>query len=328
MYSGMAHRILIFVTLVLSIFSIVSLASAKTPAVDECPFSYVLPEEIKPLLNLSLKDLQKHPVIWSVKCRQLLPFERLHPMSSCRIDPAPPHRRICSTTSRWNNRDSIMIMEIKKGWTDIIYSAEGPNDYRLIIRPIIKPDADDVLVAETRQKILKISTSVHVKNVTPPLPVVTKKDPVPLPDLFAVKKDVDCPFDFKLPKSYVAKIKRLRRSLIYSGHLDSATWVVLCSNDPDSHTHLKHLLVGSNCDIETTPPHYKICRRSKRWDGSEQLVLQRIGWQTSINYQTYTSQDKWMLLSVTFDRHADQSVIERTLEIIQAIAVSVKPDPQ
>ncbi len=322
----MVHRILIFVTLVLPIFSIVSLANAKTPAVAECPFSYVLPEEIKPLLNLSLKDLQKHPVIWIVECRQRLTLERLRPVSFCRIDPTPPHRRICSTTSRWDNRD--IIIEEKKGWTDIIYSAEGPNDYQLIIRPIIKLDADDALVEETRQKILKISTSVHVKNVTPPFPVVTIKDPVPLPNLFVVKKDVDCPFDFKLPESYVAKITRIRRSLTYSGQLDSATWVVLCSNDPESHTHLKHLLVGSNCNIETTPPHYKICRRSKRWDGSEQLNLQKLGWQTTISYQAYTSQDQWMLLSVSFDRHAGQAVIERTLEIVQAIAASVKPDPQ
>ena len=319
----MGYRILIFAIVVFVDFCAVPSANAEAHVLVGCPFSYELPEEIEPLLNLSSRDREKHSVVWRVSCRQRPPIELAFSQFFCRFEPTPPHRQICNKTSRWNNRDSII--EIKKGWTDITYSAEGPNGYQLFIRAEVKPYGDDDLVEETRQKILKISTSVHVKNGKPPLPEITKTYSNALPELFAVKKDALCPFEFKLPKSYVAKITRFPMSLVYSGQFELATWGIICSNDPSSHTHHKHLLEDTSCYIETTPPHHKICWRSRRWGGTEQLLLSKFDWQTNIQYQAYTSQDQWLLVGVKFDRQADQTMIKKTLEIVQAIAKSVKP---
>ena len=272
----MIIRMLVF--LAVALVASYSAAIAETPSKAACPFLYELPEDIKSYLSLERRDQRGLSVSWRVECRLLHSHERGVSFINdlvCRIEPTSPHRRVCLDASDRNYRDGILLYShFSFPGTKIVYLAEAPNDYKLEIIADVKPSNGDALIEVTLQKMLKISRSLHAKNknftfsgqnLSVPS---TKADALPAMAVF--KTGSGCPFEFELPIQYrPTKINKFPKSVSYSGRAGSIRWSIACSRNPKHHSHLRNKLTEINCIVETWPPHYRICKRSKRWNGTE-----------------------------------------------------------
>ena len=337
----MVFRILILFIALLGNLYLSPFVGAELYPKTECPFSYKLPSEIKSFLDIqSVKKQRAQLVRWKVECRTPQPkgFNFLY--SLCQIEPTKPHRRICQKTSRWNNTDAISIDKSLIGTgTDVRYLAIAPNDSHLIIWAKVNSDKNGPLVEKTLQTMIEFALTVRIdigeSTSTTADTVAASRKKSSVPSAGVVYKDTNCPFEFSLPKILVPKIKRLPNFVYYSGRTPLAKWSLGCGSTPQSH--YSYLLKGIRCNVEPTPPHRRICMRSKRWDGVERLqtVTPReksikettIRRTPLIQYLVYTTQDHWLFMEISFDKSANKADVENFLAVVQTIVQKMRYTP-
>jgi len=292
----MVFRIWILFIAVLGNLYLAPFAGAESHPKTECPFSYKLPGEIKSFLDIQSGKKQRAQLVeWRVECRLDSPIIGFSDLSSfCQIETTIPHRRICQKTSRWNNTDTISISTPLLGTgTEVHYLAIAPNDFFLSVRAKVKSDKNGPLVEEALQTVIKFALSVrmNIARSTPIVPDLT----APLRGVEKVSKmdaaytDVNCPFEFSLPKNLVLKTKRLPNLVYYSSrtsHTPLARWSLGCGSNRQSH--YLYLLKAIRCIVEPAPPHRRICIPGKRWEGIEKLQIVTVGETSMIQYLVYT----------------------------------------
>ncbi|MEO9877614.1 MAG: hypothetical protein ABJM26_10365 [Anderseniella sp.] len=317
----------------------VLLADEKAPSGAECPFSYVLPSDIRPVKYLYSKETQDDPVVWSVDCSPIpslneygSSLKRAHlTYLTCFIEPTRPHRRICPTTKRWNGLDKIGIFTVPADppSTIVEYVASSSDGYILSIRADVKSKVHDALMKQTLSAVVKIAASVRRKSNSPPTPgqlsPATSAKDISTPVMVTFKAITGCPFEFKLPKAFTPRMESIPKGAHGGGEIKSGRWFILCSSDPETNVLYRSTLEGLSCRIETTPPHHQICARSKRWNGSDRLTLETVEGQSKIVLQAFTAQDQLLLFAITPEKHASPAVIEKAIGFAQAVSRSVNP---
>ncbi len=317
------------------------LADEKASSMTECPFSFELPSDIRPVKSLYTRETQDDPVVWIVDCSPIPPLREYRSSVkwahltyfTCFIEPAGPHRRVCPTTNRWNGLDKIWAVTLSTDppSTRVEYVASSSDDYFLSIKADVKSKEHGGLVKQTLSTVVKVAASVRHKPRSPSSPdrfsLATTATDTAAPDMVAFKATDGCPFEFKLPKEFAPKMESVSKGAHGRGELKSGSWSMLCSSDPESHAHLHSLLDGLSCRVEPTPPHHQICARSKRWDGTDRLTLNTIEGKTKVLYQTYNANDHGLVFLINLDKHAGHDLIESAVSLAQAVSRSVKPAP-
>ena len=339
----MYFRTIIAGTISLTASFSVLLADEKVPSATECPFSYELPDDIKPVVNLYAKTRQAgrlQSVVWSADCHPVSSSATLPPTRgtswiqrtflTCVIEPTPPHRRICPTTSRWNDLDKIWILTTQTDppSTIVEYVASSSDDYFLSIKAEVKSKEYDALMKQTLSEIVKVAASVQLTSKSPLTserhsPAITVKD-TPVPAMVAIKPISGCPFEFELPGEVTPNMDGDVEWTSGKGQLKSGRWVMVCGSDPVTNAHLRRTLDRLSCRVETTPPHHQICARSKRWNGTDRVTILTVDGRSTVEFNAYTADDQLLLFAITLEKHADQSLIEHAVGVAQAVSRSVK----
>ncbi len=315
------------------------LADEKASSMTECPFSFELPSDIRPVKSLYTRETQDDPVVWIVDCSPIPPLREYRSSVkwahltyfTCFIEPAGPHRRVCPTTKRWNGLDKIWLVTVPTGppSTIVEYVASSSDDYFLSIRAGVKSKEYDAWMKQTLAKVVKIAASVRrtSKNRLSPdrLSSVTIAKDISTPAMVAFKATKGCPFEFKLPSEFTPKMERIPKGAHGGGEIKSGRWFILCSSDPETNVLYRSTLEGLSCRVEATPPHHQICARSKRWNGSDRLTLETVEGQSKIVFQAFTARDQLLLFAITPEKHASPAVIEKAIGFAQAVSRSVNP---
>lgn len=317
----------------------VLLADVKASLTTECPFSFELPSDIRPVKSLYTRKTQNDPVVWSVNCSPI-PLLKEYRSSvklvhltylTCFIEPTRPHRRICPTTKRWNGLDKIWVLTTQTDppSTIVEYAASSSDGYLLSIKAKVKSKEHDALMKQTLSAMVKIAASVRRRSDSPPTPdqlsPATSAKDISTPVMVTFKAITGCPFEFKLPNEFAPKIESVPKGALGEGEIKSGRWFILCSSDPETNVQFRSTLDGLSCRVEATPPHHQICARSKRWNGSDRLTLETIEGQSKIVFQAFTARDQLLLFAITPEKHASPAVIEKAIGFAQAVSRSVNP---